>query len=202
MSKRICVFGDSITRGAFDLEKGGWVNRLKMYFWKNEGVGSVYEIGVSGDYATDIIRRFEIELDVMKKQFDCIIFAIGLNDVSLDDGGNREFTSDEFRKNMHCIAKRSSKRFGAGNVFFVGITNVDCAIAGQWFDNNRIKKFDGIVQEVAVQNNCRYISVFDLLDKDDLCDDGFHPNAKGHEKIFQQVKKCLVESEVVQLEAV
>lgn len=30
MSKKICVFGASITWGAFDNEKGGWVNRLKL----------------------------------------------------------------------------------------------------------------------------------------------------------------------------
>ena len=31
MEKTICVFGDSITMGAWDLEKGGWVNRLRLF---------------------------------------------------------------------------------------------------------------------------------------------------------------------------
>ena len=80
MGKRICVFGDSITRGAFDFKKGGWANRLKVFSWEKGGM-SVYELGVSGDTSFDIVRRFDVELDVMKKRFDTIVFAIGLNDV-------------------------------------------------------------------------------------------------------------------------
>jgi hypothetical protein len=32
MSRRICVFGDNIALGGRDLEFGGWVNHLKVWF--------------------------------------------------------------------------------------------------------------------------------------------------------------------------
>jgi lysophospholipase L1-like esterase len=30
----IVIFGDSISRGAFDIKTGGWINLLKMFFWQ------------------------------------------------------------------------------------------------------------------------------------------------------------------------
>ena len=45
----ICVFGDSITWGASDYEKGGWVERLKTYLMKNKNDVDVYNLGVSGE---------------------------------------------------------------------------------------------------------------------------------------------------------
>jgi len=32
MSKKICVFGDSISQGYNDYNEGGWINRLRKYF--------------------------------------------------------------------------------------------------------------------------------------------------------------------------
>ncbi len=45
----ICIFGDSITWGACDYEKGGWVERLKIYFLEHTDNIEVYNLGVSDD---------------------------------------------------------------------------------------------------------------------------------------------------------
>jgi len=34
--KSICIFGDSVSWGAWDMEKGGWVNRLWFYVAKRD----------------------------------------------------------------------------------------------------------------------------------------------------------------------
>lgn len=41
----ICIFGDSITWGTSDSEKGGWVERLKVYFGEKYDI-DVYNLGV------------------------------------------------------------------------------------------------------------------------------------------------------------
>jgi lysophospholipase L1-like esterase len=52
----ICVFGDSITWGAYDPERGGWVNRLRNDLEKKE-IES-YNLGISGDTTADLLKRF------------------------------------------------------------------------------------------------------------------------------------------------
>ena len=48
------------------------------------------------------------------------------------------------------------------------------------------------MQKIIEESGCRYIHTFDLLNNNDLCNDGYHPNEKGHEKIFQKVKEALL----------
>lgn len=57
----ICIFGDSITWGASDSEKGGWVERLKIYFGEKYDI-NVYNLGISGDATEDLLVRIEKEL--------------------------------------------------------------------------------------------------------------------------------------------
>ena len=45
----ICIFGDSITWGAYDPEQGGWATRLRNYFEKQDNDVDVYNLGISGD---------------------------------------------------------------------------------------------------------------------------------------------------------
>jgi lysophospholipase L1-like esterase len=47
-----------------------------------------------------------------------------------------------------------------------------------------------------MQNGVSFIDVFDLLTLDDF-NDGLHPNAQGHEKIFQAVKAFLLKKNLV-----
>ena len=72
----ICVFGDSIAWGASDSEKGGWVERLKIYMGEHRS-GNVYNLGVSGDTTNDLLERFEQEAKA--RESDVIIFAVGTN---------------------------------------------------------------------------------------------------------------------------
>jgi lysophospholipase L1-like esterase len=46
------------------------------------------------------------------------------------------------------------------------------------------------------KENLYFIDMFDLLKKNDL-EDGLHPNAKGHEKIFEKVKDYLIENKII-----
>ncbi len=79
----ICIFGDSITWGAFDYKNGGWVGRLRNYFEEKDEEIEVYNLGVAGNKTKDLLARFENEVKVRK--VDVIVFAIGINDVGRDD---------------------------------------------------------------------------------------------------------------------
>ena len=80
MTKRIVVFGDSIVHGVGDIEKGGWVARLRLYLDKDNSKKdfSVYNRGISGDKTEDLLKRFKVECSAINPEI--IIFAIGEND--------------------------------------------------------------------------------------------------------------------------
>ena len=74
MSKRICVFGASVTKGAWDTEMGGWVNRLRLDledFKKRKY--SVYNLGISGDTTESLLERIDSECKARNSEIICEI---------------------------------------------------------------------------------------------------------------------------------
>jgi lysophospholipase L1-like esterase len=185
--ERIAIWGDSITYGASDYEKGGWANRLMMFFSKDD-VG-VYNLGISGDRTYDLVDRFEGECEIRKP--DVILFAIGTNDSQYVGTRENPSTSlEKFRDNLQWLidtARKCSKKIG-----FVGLTKVDESKVTPWgedsyYDNENVMKYDAVVKDVCESNGLPYLYMFDLLDEGDLWD-GLHPNAQGHEKMFLRVR--------------
>lgn len=194
------IFGDSITHGCYDTENGGWVERLKVEFWKDnkekrgeywEGT-NIYNFGIDGDIAEGILKRFETEVISVLFGIDRIIFAIGVNDSVSYQNGDVKFKEEEFQKNLESLVQKASEH--TQNIVFIGLTKVDETLvnpvkdskSGRSYTNQRIQIFDQIIQEVARKNSLKYIHLFDLLEKEDLSD-GLHPNSAGHQKIFQRV---------------
>jgi len=186
----ICIFGDSITWGASDSEKGGWVERLKVYFGEKYDI-NVYNLGVSGDTTEDLLRRIENESKV--REPNIIVFAIGTNDTQFIHSTNSNWISDDdFRNNIKKLYKIAKKL--VSKIIFVGLTPVDEFKTrpipwntDKTYINERIKKFDQIIEDFCSKNNLKFIPINDLLNNDDLID-GLHPDTQGHIKIFGRIK--------------
>ena len=67
----ICIFGDSVTWGAYDPEQGGWATRLRNYFEAQENNIDVYNLGISGDATADLLKRIEVEAKSHKASYYC-----------------------------------------------------------------------------------------------------------------------------------
>lgn len=140
----ICVFGDSTAWGAYDMEKGGWVNRLWLYtVGKTDGECDIYNLSISGGTTQKILDRFEAEARVRKA--DGLIFQSGGNDAYLKGkGGLSQIPIDQFQKNLEEIIARA--RNITENILFMGFKNVDEARTAPvpWKDiyylNDEIKK--------------------------------------------------------------
>lgn len=186
---RIGIWGDSITWGASDQELGGWVNRLRLFLDKNyENAPSVYNVGIGGDKVSDVLRRFGVEYEARKPE--AIIIAIGINDSPHDshpDGtplGIFEQKLNELISKVQVIADK---------LIIVGLTNVDSEhLDAHGYSNETIKPYSDVVQKVTNQNKLPYVDLWGLITKDDLKLDGLHPEAVGHEKIFQKVRPVLI----------
>ena len=186
----ICVFGDSVSWGAWDLEKGGWVNRLWFYVAKREGNAyvEVYNCSVSGGTTDTILERFEREAKI--RGADALIFQTGGNDAAYEHTpDNYLIPPDKFRANLEEIIKRARKI--TNNIIFMELKNCDESktMPVPWRDvyytNKNIKKYVEIMKDVCEKNNILFLGLKPLTPKD--FDDGLHPNAVGHEKIFVAV---------------
>lgn len=193
----ICVFGDSTAWGAWDMEKGGWVNRLWFHVAKREeNYVEIYNLSISGGTTRTIIDRFKSEAKI--RESDGLIFQSGGNDSCLiSKNGQNNIPIDKFEKNLNKIINKA--RNITDNIIFIGFKNVDESKTNpvSWRDiyykNDEIKRYDEVMKKVCNENNVLYLSIFGLLDIDDL-DDGVHPNANGHIKIFEKVKNFLVKN--------
>lgn len=190
---RICVWGDSIAWGECDHKELGWVNRLKqeMYSLKKK----VYNASISGDNSEKLIKRFEVECIARKPEI--IIFAIGVNDSQYSiNKDNPRVSLEEYEKNMQeaiTIAKRMVDR-----IICVGLTKVveSKVMPIQWdttkyYDNENIKLYDEKLKLITTKQNISYVHMFDLLNEKKDFEDGLHPNAKGHEKMFLRMRDFL-----------
>jgi len=200
--KTICIFGDSITHGVFDEEMGGWANRLLLYFWSEweKYFTEVYHLGINGDTTDGLLRRFNFEAKARNP--DIVIFAIGINDSIYYSGQNFDDNNDAFKLNLEILIKEA--RLYTDKIVFVGLTNVDenkvqpypeSETVGN-YSNDKIDVLDNIIEKVCGDSKIYYVKIKDLLSHEDL-HDGLHPNAKGHQKIFEKMKDFLVESKIV-----
>lgn len=194
----ICVFGDSISWGAWDLEKAGWVNRLWFHIEdkKNRDYEvELYNLSISGGTTETILARFENEAKI--RNADAIIFQSGTNDAAFEHSPDNYLVQPEkFRENIKDIIVRAKKI--TNNIVFMDLINCDESktMPVPWADisytNKNIGKYSEIMKEVCQENKILFLDV-GLLDNEDF-DDGLHPNADGHRKIFEKAKNFLIEN--------
>ncbi len=193
----ICIFGDSVSWGAWDIEKGGWVNRLWSEVAKRTGTEyvEVYNCSVSGGTSNTILERLEVEARV--RSADALIFQTGGNDASYEHTpGNYLVAPDVFRLNLEKIIERAKDI--TERIVFMDLKNCDESktMPVSWVDiyytNDNIHTYQGIMEEVCVKNGVPFLEL-DELENEDF-DDGLHPNSEGHRKIFEKVRDFLLEN--------
>ncbi|MFP4616852.1 MAG: SGNH/GDSL hydrolase family protein [Candidatus Paceibacterota bacterium] len=187
----ICIFGDSITWGAYDPEQGGWATRLRNYFeLQDEGI-DVYNLGICGNTTDDLLER--IEAEAISREPDLIIFAIGINDTQfIHSKNNTRVTFTEFQQNLTELLT-IAKKF-TNNIVFVGLTRVDESKTTPipWntdksYTNVNIERLDSAIEGFFEENKLKFIPVKDLLNNDDFID-GLHPKTQGHIKMFERIR--------------
>jgi lysophospholipase L1-like esterase len=190
----ICIFGDSTAWGAWDTEKGGWVNRLWLYTGeKTAGECEIYNLSISGGTTQTILDRFESESKI--READAIIFQSGGNDSYLKGkNGPSKIPIEKFKSNVEEIIKRAKAI--TPNIIFVGFKNVDESKTTpvSWKDiyyvNSEIKKYDAVMEAACKENGVPHLNIFGSLETDDFSD-GLHPNTSGHKKLFEKVRNFL-----------
>jgi lysophospholipase L1-like esterase len=198
-----CVFGDSTAWGAWDLDKGGWVNRLWLYigekYVKEDNDHELYNLSISGGTTETILARFESEANIRKA--DVLIFQTGGNDCSCVHGSNTPVvTPEKFRENIEKVIVGAKKI--TEHVIFIGLKCCDESKTTPvpWipidYKNENLRAYNKIMQEICEKNKVLFVEVFDLLNNNDF-EDGIHPNISGHQKLFERIKNFLIENKYI-----
>ena len=201
MTKRLSIFGDSITWGKADTEYGGWVNRLRNYFeTASEYDVEVYNVGVSGDTTEDLVKRFTPDCEARNRKPQIILFAIGINDSSLiNTPDNPKVSVEQFQSNLRRLFSEA-KTF-SNTIAFIGLTTVDESKMPRkevkYWSNDSIRKYNKVLQHFCHETDIPFLDMLSVLDIKDLFD-GLHPDANGHEKMFQKIKEFLILNKVVE----
>ncbi len=205
----ICIFGDSITYGAYDRESGGWVGRLRHHIDNSGQEGMVYNLGVDGETTNGLLKRLKIEIESRLGsvwRYDeqlTIVFAVGVNDSALRP--KRIISNHEFSENIRKLAAISRKY--TKNIFFADILPVSEQKVNPvpWdpeitYLNREIRILNDVLNSVCFEENARIIKVkdrFEGINYHRLLDDGLHPNSAGHELIFKTVKEQLTAARII-----
>lgn len=193
----ICIFGASITYGAWDFEKGGWANRLRLHLDNNKFYSEVYNLGISGNTTSDLLKRFDTELEARKP--DKIIFSIGNNDSILLIKEKCQMTQiEKFEENIKVLISKSRKQ--TQNIVFTGLTPVDEErtspipwATNKIYKNQYIKIYNDKIKEICDSEKIKFIDLYDkfinLENYKEILEDGLHPNSDGHQLIFEIIKQ-------------
>lgn len=212
------IFGDSIAWGAWDREGGGWIQRLwKFLAEKNIADPNLhyrlYNLSISGDTTEWLLERFEAEAEERlgfreDGETTLFVFAIGINDTKFVPSQKSTLLSaEQFQKNVQALIKMAKKHVKPSKIIFVGLTPVDkkaekyTTPLGYVYRNRYIKQFNEIIKSTCARNKAHFIDVFDKFKAkgyEKLLEDGLHPNAEGHKRIFELVRGYLAENEIVQ----
>ena len=198
MSVYVCI-GDSITHGTGS-PSTSWVSLLTNEKENNlEEYNLVYNLGVSSDTSEKIVQRIDSELKARIKEYmDTIcIIAVGINDAKWNRIEEKFYVPIElFKKNLLKIVETCNNN--NARIILVGLTNVDEARMdpSPWEDiswkKEDVIRYDSVIQEIAKELECDYISMRGLLNTKDL-EDGLHPNKNGHTKMYNEIIKVINE---------
>lgn len=191
----ICVFGDSITWGAFLPFRVGWANLLRNYLENEYDSYSLYDLGIDANTTNDLIKRFDVEAEARSPNI--IIFAIGVNDSSYAKTEDRALVSlDEFEQNLEELAKKALNI--TNKVMFVGLakgsdaktTPLPRSTTGKCYTKERVKKYNDSIKNMCEKNSLLFVDISTVMSDKDY-GDGLHPNIEGHKKIFEEVMPVL-----------
>ncbi len=183
---RICYIGDTILNGIGDSTLLGWAGRLSRISQNSKHYITHYNLGVVGDTSSDIVDRWEIEVNrrLSNSSINCIVFSFGLSDSIIENKRVKVSLIDSM-KNARAIIGRAKVKY---NVAMIGPTAVIDEI-----HNARIKSYDEAYSTVCGMLGINYLSIFKILinDIDWIEDikknDNIHPTEKGHEIIANHI---------------
>ncbi|MGL4758218.1 MAG: SGNH/GDSL hydrolase family protein [Patescibacteria group bacterium] len=195
---QILFFGDSITFGNWDNQKGGWFYQLRDEFSFLKTSKRMYNLGIPNEGSSLLKLRIKNEIVARYNSVrdNYIVIAIGANDCCFDKKLNKHNTTpSEYLNNLNTIyneIKDISKK-----IIFISITPViesktELAFSELSYSNQVIKGHNSALVDFCTSNKIDLINLNKAdLESSDFDEDGLHPNFDGHQKMYKLIAKSL-----------
>lgn len=164
---------------------------------------TIFNLGISADNSADILKRVETETVARTRHENSplVVIQIGIND-SCKENGKPQQTIEQYKNNLREITNKLGSL--GSKVIFVGFScceesKTTPVFWGEYYCTNKdIKSYEQSMGEIAKELDVSFIPVFDAFSQvysrdPSLLPDGLHPNAAGHQAIFDIVKPRLLE---------
>ncbi|MEM7145227.1 MAG: GDSL-type esterase/lipase family protein [Verrucomicrobiota bacterium] len=198
--RRIVVFGSSTVYGTADTEKGGFVNRLRLWHESVDARNRVYNLGIWGEGTESLIERIAGEARARRPHL--ILVYPGFNDCRRV--GSREApnasTIGEFGELMRRLIGEAK-----------GVADT-VVMTGYPFDESRTCPYPGSevfyclsdarayterLVAVTTENGVGVLDFFGAFGRENmtglLAEDGLHGNAECHKRLFERTRDFLRE---------
>lgn len=194
----VYCFGDSITRGENDPLHGGWVDRLKRLFIarglrEGDEEVCVFNLGIGGETTRSLKSRFlpEFEARAADKGRAVVVLAYGANDAAQADGVFLVAPGPFLDNLKECIRAARKKK---AVVLLLNVTPVASAAEDRASPGGKvrrgafIRRYNAGLKKLAGKEKVKLIDVYQGFVERGLgtlfSADGIHPNAEGHELIY------------------
>ncbi len=202
----IYAFGDSVTYGAWDVEKSGWATRLRVFLDEKQQKDPslyylLYNLGIPGETTEGLVKRFDHETQARRRGDEEVIFifAFGANDNAYLVSKERfRISKEEYISNLNTVITKA--RVISPKILILNITPViDEANALPRNDkvrsNKYVTEYNEALEIFAKEKDVTLVDVYSVFMKagyESLFDeDGLHPNTEGHQLIFKAVKSVV-----------
>ncbi|MDO8305791.1 GDSL-type esterase/lipase family protein [Herminiimonas sp.] len=179
---RICFVGDSFVQGTGDPLCLGWAGRVTQDAIARGINITHYNLGIRRDTSRDIAARWQQEC-AARLPADCealVVFSFGVNDTFIFEGVQR-VSEEESLANFQSILRTASSSY---KVLMVGSPPMPDSA-----HNRRVENLDKQFAGLAATLNVPYLSVFEVLRKDEhwlkeaIANDFAHPGKHGYERL-------------------
>ena len=201
---KILITGSSIASEEFYYGYDRWPTLLRKSLEEDSGI---YNVAISGATTKHLLDRSEVEFK--HRASDIIIIYIGTNDSRYNYKTLKsvETSKEMFEKNMKKLIKLAEKY--TKKVVILGSlpcnelkTTPTIWSETEYFTNRSIGDYNKIKELVCKEENILFLNLFrefNNLNYKELLEekDGLHPNRKGHQKIFELVRKFLEDNKLI-----
>tara|TARA_Y100000589_G_scaffold313973_1_gene335943 strand:+ start:684 stop:1331 length:648 start_codon:yes stop_codon:yes gene_type:complete len=200
LQKQLIVIGDSSVYGWGDKDGGGWCERLKKDWSRDNNNPIIYQLGVRGDGIEKVAYRWEREWltrgETRRNKPKGILLNVGLNDTAKigQINGRHQIDIDGFEYGFERLIYDIKSKT---DLFVIGLSPIDetkMPFGGcLWYSNKDCNSYERRMQEVCINQDVPFLSTFKEMYADKritnwISKDGIHLNSNGHFWIYQRLK--------------
>ncbi len=195
----IVAIGASTFFGRVDPQGGGFIGRLKTWHESNHRKNRVYNLGISSETSTDLLKRLISECTPRKP--DLIILGASSNDARRVGSKEApcETPLDQYADNLRKLIQQAT--LFCPVLVMIGHPIDDARTkpvqgTNKYFSNVDLEKYFDVTRKTCQAEKIPCLDIYNELVGSDfrlgLWEDGLHPNAVGHQKIFKMLQEFLL----------